>query len=336
MEWYAGFRLNNRYELIRKLGFGGFGEVWLTWNHQSDRNVAIKRLLRLEHDHIERFGREVRILWRLLDKPGVVDILDMHFELPTPFFVMEFCEGGSLRQFASKANAWRQVVEMLQATSQTLGSVHAQGGFHRDIKPDNLLLPELGAAWGSVKIADFGLARVPTTASGPITRHPCGTPFYMAPELKNGGTFNASADVFSLGMTALELLTGTLAPSSLDDVQVPGELRQLVRRMIDYNPTLRPAMETVASSAMNLLFPQMPAQPAPARPAVAQPGRRAGLFETVLGAFAVAAAGVGVAMLAGAATRGFTNGGKDDSDYDPSVDRYRGPDGRFRRGPFGS
>lgn len=324
MEWYVGLQLINRYTLTKRLGRGGFGEVWLATDRTTGTAVAIKRLLQLEKDHIERFGREARILWRLLDMPGVVNILDMHFFLPAPFLVMDYCAGGSMKSFVGQFNSWRMVAELLVTVAGTMAIVHGRNGFHRDLKPDNLLLPSPGAAWSSVRIADFGLAHVPITGSDSLTRHPGGTPGYMAPELLRGGVFTASADVHSLGMTAVALLTGGLFPEELSQLEIPSNGRDLLFEMIDVTPARRPSMASVAARVTDLLSPQPALQP---RIPLSPPARPSNLFGDLLKAAAVAVAVGTVAKALGSAgapsrrSRG----------YDPTVDRYRGADGRFQR-----
>lgn len=327
MEWLAGVSLVNKYRLTKRLGQGGFGEVWLATDRQNGREVAVKRLQLNEADHLVRFERECRILHHLGDAPGVVNIFETYLQQSTPFFVMEYCAGGSLATFAKQANPWRKVAELLGAVARTMALIHARQGFHRDMKPDNLLLPSPGAPWATVKIADFGLARVPTTSSSSMTGHPCGTRGYMAPELLTGATFTTSADVFSLGMTAVVLLTGGFAPSELDQPQIPAELRQLVYEMIDISPTRRPSMATTATRVATFFAPPRPAPPPPT-PAP-PPTKSTGFVDALFGVLGVAAA-VGGAALAIDAALG-TN--RREGEYDPEVDRYRGADGRFRRGP---
>jgi serine/threonine protein kinase len=110
-----------------------------------------------------------------------------------------------------------------------LHGIHAKGGFHRDIKPDDLLVG-IDAQTGQkvIKLGDFGLARVPSHSSGPITHTKHGTFGYIAPEILRGSPFMPSADVFSLGVVGLELLTGGRNPPDLAIAKAPSRLRTLL------------------------------------------------------------------------------------------------------------
>lgn len=281
-----------------------------------------------------RFEREARILARLRSLGGIVEILDIRLGGAMPYFVMEFCAGGSLRSIAHQANSWRMVAALLEDVGVALNEVHAQGGFHRDLKPDNLLIAIDHEGRRRLKIADFGLARIPSSSSGPITRHPCGTLAYMAPEVRAHHQFSPSADVFSLGMTGLELLTGGLVPSELDQSDAPSELQRLLRGMIDIDPSRRPSMSEVVERVSRLLVqPESPRAVPP--PAQTQAAPRRGsdvgrvIAGTLLGGLLAAAF---VAAIEGGAS-GTERNGRNRAGYDASVDRYRGPDGRFRRKP---
>src|SRR5262249_12934013 len=163
--------------------------------------VAVKALARGSASDLERFTRELRMLRTQITNRHVVDVLDWDLGHDPPYLVMEFCEGGPLRAWVGKKPPWRSVAVALAHAINGLHGLHRADGFHRDIKPDNLLMGKDSATGEMVvKVADFGLARAPVTATGPMTRSAMGTPGYIAPEVLAGAPYAASADIYSLGV----------------------------------------------------------------------------------------------------------------------------------------
>ena len=132
--------MNGRYRLVRKLGEGGFGSVHLAVDEHSGVNVAIKFLAFDTEDARARFEREGRVLYQQVNNRFVIDLLDYNFNHNPPFLVLEYCEGGSLQGWVVKRKPWRAVALALGHAVQGLHEIHAAGGFHRDLKPDNLLI----------------------------------------------------------------------------------------------------------------------------------------------------------------------------------------------------
>lgn len=305
---------------LRELGRGTFGRVYLAEDDARGGHVAVKELLDPDAD-VDRFEREVRLLIDQINNRYVVDIYGYELKAEHPYLVMEYCDGGSLRKYVGKA-PWRQASTMLLHAAQGLLGIHSVGGFHRDLKPDNLLLARSPGIDGYiVKVADFGLARRPKTSQPPMTRTPGGTPGYMAPELDMpGAQFTASADVYSLGIIGVELLTGSLSPDALSGVQIPDDLRNLLRRMASPFAFLRPTTTDLIIALGQIAKVDQPAPappPQPARPAPRSAGGNGLLW--LLGFAGLAAAGAALA-----------SGNK--GDWDASVGRYRGSDGRFKGG----
>jgi serine/threonine-protein kinase len=138
---------------------------------------------------------------------------------------------------------------------QGLSSIHDAGGFHRDIKPDNLLVTSHPQEPGKViiKVSDFGLARMPELSGTPMTRRAGGTEGYIAPEVLAGAPFSSSADIYSLGVTATELLTGQRGVKALGQTKMPEQLRGLIRKMLSDDPLARPDAQQVATVLGELL-----------------------------------------------------------------------------------
>lgn len=302
---------------LEELGRGSFGRVYRGYDDERGEEVAVKELLDPSTD-LDRFVREARLLSEHIDNVYVVNILRWEFSDARPYIVLEYCEGRSLRPWVGHA-AWDQAAMMLLHAANGLLGIHTAGGFHRDLKPENLLLGRAPGVEGYVvKVADFGLARSPKTAKPPMTRSPGGTDGYIAPELANPAVqFAPVCDVYSLGIVGVELITGLRSNSGLASVQMPDAFRSLLLRMTSPVRAFRPSTADIVIELGRILEQgAAPPPPPPPRPAPPRPGGNGIGWLFVLGALGAAAA------LAG--------GNK--KEWDDNVERYRGPDGRFRRG----
>ena len=200
-----------RYEILRELGRGAMGRVFLAHDPRIDRKVAIKTVQsfaalpeRARAEARERFLREARAAGKLLH-PGIVTLFDAGEADGMLYLAMEWVEGTTLDAFVSPERLLPvpTVVELVAAVAEALGYAHRAGIVHRDIKPANLMrTPE-----GTVKIMDFGLAR---SAEAQLTHDGAllGTPSYMAPEQIRGAAVDGRSDLFSLSVVLYELLTG--------------------------------------------------------------------------------------------------------------------------------
>src|SRR5262249_34908133 len=159
---------------------GAFGEVLLVRDKQTQEQFALKKLIRVTPENRERFAREAVQLHRQLNNRHVVNLIEAHLDAEPPYLVLEYCEGGSLEHFLQQRQPWGFVARVLLHTLIGLHDIHRVEGFHRDIKPHNLLLAQDATDGWIVKVTDFGFARVPLT-TGPMTRGPAGTPGYIAP-----------------------------------------------------------------------------------------------------------------------------------------------------------
>jgi serine/threonine protein kinase len=176
-------------------------------------------------------------------------------------------------------------------------------GFHRDIKPHNLLVTKHDDGTLIVKVGDFGVARVPITANSPMTRSAWGTEGYIAPEILRGAEFAAAADVYSLGVTATELLTGSKNRAALQTAQMPPALRGLVTEMIDPMPLRRPGVFDVAKRLQQVL--QAPVAPAwPLHPHPWQPTASTGENGAANGLLVMAGLIALAAIISGASENG--------------------------------
>ena len=239
---------------------------------------------------------------------------------------MEFCAKGSMRSWVGGERSARDVATLIRHAALGLVELHQQGGFHRDVKPDNILLSINADGRVSAKVGDFGIARMPTRSTTLMTWSAMGTKGYIAPELFAGQPVSWASDVYSLGITLREVLTGTTEVLSPRALRVPFELTSVIARMTHVAAGFRPSMAEVAVELHRFIcgwaLPAAPpvslpvAAPAPPRPLA--PMARA----------AVAPAAGGALAVAGLAALGLWFFGSD-AKWDSSVGQYRGPDGRF-------
>ena len=204
-----GTVLGSRYTLRRRIGSGGYSEVWAGHDAVLDRPVAVK-LLHAEHtghaETLHRFRSEAQLSAQLSDAniARVYDFNDAGGE-GTPYLVMEFVDGPTLAQIlrAGPLPAAR-AMDILAQAAAGLQAAHSAGLVHRDIKPSNIMV----APGNVVKITDFGLSH--TLASAPITRTDmvAGTPGYLAPERSAGVRATAASDLYGLGVVGYECVAG--------------------------------------------------------------------------------------------------------------------------------
>ncbi|MBK8096443.1 MAG: serine/threonine protein kinase [Planctomycetes bacterium] len=218
-----------RYQVVRKLGQGSQGQVFLATDIELERQVALKVLPPLagagEH-------RESKAL-ALLRHPGIVMLYDVLAHAGTEILVMEFIDGlGTLRENSAwlATRSTRQVAALVGDVAEALQAAHYVGIKHCDIKPDNVLLRRDGTP----VLIDFGIARHNTT---PVRAGIEGTRGYMAPELGQVGTGLPAADVYALGITLRECLVGP-APGR-NARRVPGDLLAICSRATQPRPELR-------------------------------------------------------------------------------------------------
>jgi tetratricopeptide (TPR) repeat protein len=195
-------------ELIRCLGRGGMGEVWLARQDGLERHVAVK-ILPLAYDRrsIERLHREAQALARIRH-PHVVPVHEVGEVDGVHYYVMDLVEGRALLDvLSSERMSCTRAAEIARQIAEALAAAHAQGVVHRDIKPANVLLAD---GRDHVTVIDFGIALSETAPTLTSTGELLGTPYYMAPEQARGDAYLADArtDVWGVGVTLYEMLAG--------------------------------------------------------------------------------------------------------------------------------
>lgn len=242
------------FEKVKCLGRGGFGEVWLARTQHAGKLIAVKYLINTTPEHVRLLWREARNLWRQAENEHVVRLIGLSRPKENPYLILEYCSGGSLREWVTKPRPWRAVAIAIAQACRGLAAIHAVGGFHRDVKPDNILIGRSRDKKRNIaKLSDLGLARVPATGGSRVTCSPRGTPAYMSPETKRGEDFSPASDIWSMGATTWELLTGSLARKRLRDVRAPRDLLRLTQEMLDPDPGMRPVAKRIAEEIHELL-----------------------------------------------------------------------------------
>jgi serine/threonine-protein kinase len=244
-----------RYRLEREIGRGAMGVVYLGRDMAINRLVAIKAIpLAIEfsdselHEARVRFFREAETAGRL-NHPNIVTIYDVGEEAGLAYIAMEYLQGQHLSNHVSSNQLLepRKVIELIGRTADALGFAHKQQVVHRDIKPANLMYDPNGDI---LKITDFGIARI-TGAGSTRTGIVLGTPSFMSPEQLEGRTVTGHSDLFSLGVSLFQLLTGQL-PFSADSMT--GLMQQIAEAphppLRAFRPDLPACVESVVDRAL--------------------------------------------------------------------------------------
>ncbi|MBX3716697.1 MAG: protein kinase [Burkholderiales bacterium] len=206
----AGVRVAG-YRTVRPLGEGGSGSVHLAVRTRTGEECALKTIVIPESLDgqaavIARFQSECAIL-EGLDDPGVARVIDHGVDDNCLYIAMEYLPGGSLARELGKPFPAERALEECRQVARALGTLHASGVVHRDVKPSNLMR----RADGGLALVDFGIARRVESHDLTTHGHVIGTPAYMSPEQFNGERADARSDIYSLGCVLYEMLTGERA-----------------------------------------------------------------------------------------------------------------------------
>lgn len=227
-----GIRRVGKYRILGPLGSGGVSDVFLAEHPELGRQVAVKMLSHALVYHPsfgERFDREARVVAQL-DHPNIVRVYDFEQAYGTRFIVMEKLDGQLLEDAisADQPFSWTEIRRLLAEVADALAHAHEHGLVHRDVKPLNIFLERDGSA----RLFDFGIA-IPIEDSQCSGADRLGTPYYMAPEQIRGRALDGRTDLYALGMTAYELITGEVA---FDAENIEGLVRN---HLLDPVPDIR-------------------------------------------------------------------------------------------------
>lgn len=207
---YVGQIFDNRYRIIKVIGIGGMAVVFEAEDFLMRRRVAVKMLkdeINNEESSVKRFINESKAV-SMLSHPNIVNIYDVSVKDNLKYIVMELVEGITLKNYIQKRGVL-DLGELIGITEQILLALHhahSKNIIHRDIKPQNIMLLKNGV----VKVADFGIAKLPNAETVTMTDKAIGTVFYISPEQASGKPIDSRSDLYSLGVTMYEMATGKL------------------------------------------------------------------------------------------------------------------------------
>lgn len=251
MDKFIGKRLDGRYEIHELIGVGGMAYVYKAYDRVEDRWVAIK-ILKEEFsnnsDFLRRFRNESKAI-AVLSHPNIVNVYDVSFGDQLQYIVMEYIDGITLKEYIEQEGAirWNEAVHFTMQILMALECAHEKGIIHRDIKPQNIMLLQDG----TIKVADFGIARFLQSETTTMTDKAIGSVHYIAPEQARGDYITDKADIYSVGVMLYEMLTGKL-PFVADNA-VSVALMQLQAKAVkprELNPSIPLGLEQITMKAM--------------------------------------------------------------------------------------
>ncbi len=257
-EKYVGQVFDKRYRILKVIGIGGMAVVFEAADLLMRRNVAVKMLkddITNDQQSVKRFINESKAV-AMLSHPNIVNIYDVSVKDNLKYIVMELVEGITLKNYILKKGglSFNEIVNITEQILLALEHAHSKGIVHRDIKPQNIMMLKNGV----IKVADFGIAKLPNAETVTMADKAIGTVFYISPEQASGKPIDRRSDIYSLGITMYEMATGKLpfvadSPVSVAIMQVknrplpPRELKpnlpigieQIILGAIEKNPDNR-------------------------------------------------------------------------------------------------
>ena len=239
-----GIVIGGRYEIISRVGSGGMADVYKARDHKLDRMVAVKVLkaeFREDKSFIAKFRKEAQSAAGL-SHPNVVNVFDVGEDRGLYYIVMELIEGITLKDYITKKGklSVKEATSIAIQVSLGLEAAHDRGIIHRDVKPQNIII----STDGKVKLSDFGIAKA--TNSNTITANVMGSVHYSSPEQVRGGISDAKSDIYSLGVTMYEMVTGRVPFDG--DTTVAIAIKHLQEEMVPpsrYTPDLPYSLEQI-------------------------------------------------------------------------------------------
>ncbi len=245
-----GKLLDNRYELLEVIGTGGMAMVYKGQDRRLNRSVAVKILkseLAEDAEFRRRFRDESQAV-AMLSHPNIVSVYDVS-RGETEYIVMELIDGITLKQYMERRGKlnWRESLHFITQIMRGLSHAHSRGIIHRDIKPQNVMI----LRDGSVKIADFGIARLESAAQQTMTQQALGSVHYISPEQAKGDRTDARSDIYSAGVVLYEMLTSRLPFEGDSAVSVALQhLSSVPLSPCEIDPTVPQALEKICMKAM--------------------------------------------------------------------------------------
>ena len=252
MDHYIGKLLDNRYEILELVGTGGMAKVYKARCHRLNRLVAIKILredLSQDAEFRRRFHDESQAV-AMLSHPNIVAVYDVSRSSELEYIVMELIDGITLKQYMQKKGNrlnWREALHFIIQITKALGHAHSRGIIHRDIKPHNVMV----LRDGSVKVADFGIARVASGGHSTLTQEALGSVHYISPEQARGSHIDSRSDLYSAGVVLYEMITGRLPFEGDTPVSVAIQhINSIPLSPRELDPSIPEALEAITMKAM--------------------------------------------------------------------------------------
>ena len=252
MDQYIGKLLDNRYEILELRGVGGMARVYKARCHRLNRLVAIKILredLAQDAEIRRRFHDESQAV-AMLSHPNIMAVYDVSRSSEVEYIVMELLDGITLKQYMQKKGNklnWREALHFITQIVKALGHAHSRGIIHRDIKPHNIMV----LRDGSVKVTDFGIARVVSCGHSTLTQEALGSVHYISPEQAKGSHIDARSDLFSAGVVLYEMITGRLPFEGDSPVSVAIQhINSIPLSPRELDDTIPEALEAITMKAM--------------------------------------------------------------------------------------
>lgn len=250
MDNMVGKILDNRYELREVIGTGGMAMVYKAHDQRLNRLVAVKILkseLAEDAEFRRRFRDESQAV-AMLSHPNIVSVYDVS-RGEIEYIVMELIDGITLKQYMERRGKlnWRESLHFITQIMRGLSHAHSRGIIHRDIKPHNVMI----LRDGSVKIADFGIARLESAAQQTMTQQALGSVHYISPEQAKGDRTDARSDIYSAGVVLYEMLTSRLPFEGDSAVSIAIQhLSSVPLSPCEIDPTVPEALEKICMKAM--------------------------------------------------------------------------------------
>jgi len=250
MDQYIGKMLDNRYEILERIGAGGMAVVYKAKCHRLNRLVAVKILksdLAQDEDFRRRFNAESQAVAQL-SHANIMSIYDVSRGGDLEYIVMELIDGITLKQYMEKRGLlnWRESLHFITQIMRGISHAHSRGIIHRDIKPQNIMV----LRDGSVKVADFGIACLENAAQT-LTQEALGSVHYISPEQAKGDRTDARSDIYSAGVVLYEMLAGRLPFEGDNAVSVAIQhLSSIPLAPREINPDIPEQLELICMKAM--------------------------------------------------------------------------------------
>ena len=251
MDKYSGKKLDGRYEIHELIGVGGMAYVYRCTDTIDEREVAVKILKDefLNNDEfIRRFKNESKAI-AMLSHPNIVKVYDVSFGDMIQYIVMEYIDGITLKEYIGQQGVldWREALHLTTQILKALQHAHNKGVVHRDIKPHNIMLLQDG----TIKVTDFGIARLTDTQTKTMTEQAIGSVHYIAPEQARGSKTDGRTDIYSVGVMLYEMITGKL-PFDADSAVTVAlmHLQSQPKMPREINPGIPLGLEQITMHAM--------------------------------------------------------------------------------------